>query len=101
MRGRGARADSGPATLTILHRADERLFGPCLSMDSWFLMFLPLVTYGEDGEVIGRLARSWEHADHHRTWTFHLRSDVGWHDGRPTTAAANREPAGSSASQWA
>lgn len=55
-------------------------------MDSWFLMFLPLATYDEDGEVVGRLARSWEASDDLRTWTFHLRSDVRWHDGRPTTA---------------
>lgn len=38
---------------------DERLFGPYRSMDSWFLMFLPLATYDENGDVVGRLARSW------------------------------------------
>lgn len=74
------------STLTVLYPTDERLFGPYWSMDSWFLMFLPLVTYDAEGEIVGRLARSWEASDDLRTWTFHLRPDVRWHDGRPTTA---------------
>ena len=32
------------------------------------------------------LARSWEVAEDGMTWTFHLRDDVYWHDGRPFTA---------------
>lgn len=40
----------------------------------------------ERGERIPRLAKSWEHSDDYRTWTFRLRSDVKWHDGAPVTA---------------
>ena len=32
------------------------------------------------------LARSWETSEDGMTWTFHLRDDVFWHDGRPFTA---------------
>ncbi len=32
------------------------------------------------------LAESWESSDDGLTWTFHLRSDVRWHDGQPFTA---------------
>ena len=37
-------------------------------------------------EVEPALAESWEHSDDGLTWTFHLRSDVRWHDGEPFTA---------------
>lgn len=80
------RGEPAGTTLTILYAADERLFGPYWSMDSWFLMFLPLATYDEHGEAVGRLARSWKASDDLRSWTFYLRSDVRWHDGQPTTA---------------
>ncbi len=57
--------------------------------DVWdldFLIFLPLATQNERGELEGRLARSWEHSSDHREYTFHLRTDVRWDDGVPVTA---------------
>jgi peptide/nickel transport system substrate-binding protein len=77
--------DSGNS-VTVLYDADERVFGPFWSMNAWFMMFLPLVQYDETGAIGPRLAKSWEHSDDLRRWTFHLRSDVTWHDGVPTTA---------------
>ncbi len=50
------------------------------------LVFLPLVSQNEDGELEGRLARRWEHSADYQTWTIHLRTDVRWHDGVPVTA---------------
>lgn len=82
----GDAGDSSDTTLTVLYNADERLFGPYWSVEAWFLMFLPLATWDESGEVIGRLARTWEHSTDYRTWTFHLRPGVRWHDGVPVTA---------------
>ncbi len=78
--------DQSASSVTVLYDADERVFGPFWSMNAWFMMFLPLVQYDENGEVGPRLAKSWEHSDDLRDWTFHLRSDVRWHDGVPTTA---------------
>ena len=57
------------ATVTDLYEADERLFGPYWSVEAWFLMFLPLAGYDEAGNVVGRLARSWEHSSDFRSWT--------------------------------
>lgn len=50
-----------------------------------YLLWLPLVDrYGPD--IRPRLAESWDHSPDYRTWTFHLRDDVRWHDGVPVTA---------------
>ncbi|MFB3078537.1 MAG: ABC transporter substrate-binding protein, partial [Lysobacterales bacterium] len=51
-----------------------------------FLVFLPLATPNERGELEGQLAKSWEHSPGSREWTIHLRTDVRWHDGVPVTA---------------
>ena len=80
------RQTAHPPTLTILYDADERVFAPYWNVEAQFLMFLPLVTFGERGEAVGRLARRWEHSSDRRIWTFYLRSDVKWHDGVPVTA---------------
>lgn len=81
----GNRSDD-PSAVTVLYDADERLFGPALPGESQFLMFLSLAGHDEAGNVVGRLARSWEHSPDFRRWIFHLRPDVLWHDGRPFTA---------------
>jgi peptide/nickel transport system substrate-binding protein len=57
--------------------------------DVWdldFLVFLPLAKLNDQGELEGRLARTWEHSADHKEYTFHLRADVRWHDGVPVTA---------------
>jgi len=40
-----------------------------------------------DYRPIPELAERWEESEDHRTFTFHLRRGVRWHDGRPFTAA--------------
>ena len=80
-------ADWRDSTLTVhVMNADEWLFGPAQADEPIFLLFLPLVQQGPNGEIEGRLARRWEHSDDYRKWTIHLRSDVRWHDGVPFTA---------------
>jgi peptide/nickel transport system substrate-binding protein len=57
--------------------------------DMWdldFLTFLPLAIQNERGVLEGRLARSWESSADFKEWTFHLRTEVRWDDGRPVTA---------------
>lgn len=52
----------------------------CLMMDHLCYMDL-------DGNIIPRLAESWEANEDATEWTFHLRKDVKWHDGTPFVAA--------------
>lgn len=80
------RAPADPSTITVLYPIDERGLGPASDEFSDSLVFLPLVTLNERGEIEGRLARRWEHSPDYRTWTIHLRTDVRWHDGVPVTA---------------
>lgn len=81
------RSSSGTAsTLTILYPGDGRVLGPSDDMPAKFLVFQPLVTFDEHGDVVGALARSWQHSRDYRTWTVHLRTDVRWHDGVRFTA---------------
>ncbi len=44
-------------------------------------------TNGITTEVEPNLAERWEHSEDGLTWTFHLRKDVHWSDGRAFTAA--------------
>lgn len=78
--GRGDRGHADGSTITVLHPEWKthwlRGFGP----------FLQMTLPDENGEIQGRLAKSWEHSPDYRTWTYHLRTDVRWHDGVPVTA---------------
>jgi len=47
----------------------------------------PRNQYLEEGEWRGNLAESWDVSDDGMTFTFHLRTDVKWHDGVPFTSA--------------
>ncbi len=79
------RAQADPSTITVLYSVgDERSVLRRAAPAS--LIFLPLVSRNEAGELEGRLARRWEHSPDYRTWTIHLRTDVRWHDGVPVTA---------------
>ncbi len=84
--GRADRAQDDRSTITVLYPTDERGLGPEYDSPAQFLVFLPLVTQNAEGELEGRLARSWEPSSDYRTWTIHLRTDVRWHDGVPVTA---------------
>jgi len=73
-------------TLTVFHRGNEReVFAP-LRYSAQFLIFASLVKYDKQGDIGPALARGWEHSSDYREWTFHLRTDVRWHDGVPFTA---------------
>lgn len=74
------------STVSVAYCCDEWLMAPHWGMPAKHMVFLPLTATDEHGDVVGRLARSWEHSPDYREWTVHLRSDVRWHDGRPVTA---------------
>lgn len=78
-------AERSGSTLTILFSSNDYVLGP--AADDWpkFLMFEPLVRgYGTKAEP--GLAERWEASDDFRTWTFHIRRDVRWHDRTSVTA---------------
>src|SRR5512132_2487290 len=51
------------------------------------VLYSTLVKYDpKNWTPVGDLAERWSVADDKLTWTFHLRRNVTWHDGRPFTA---------------
>ncbi len=63
-------------------------------------LYSTLVTLDAEGRLLPDLAASWEASDGGRTYTFHLRGGVRWHDGKPfgaedvrfTLKRLNRQP---------
>ncbi|MBE2896147.1 oligopeptide ABC transporter substrate-binding protein OppA [Pasteurellaceae bacterium HPA106] len=45
-----------------------------------------LVNSDEKGNILPGVAKSWEHSDDYKTWTFHLRDNAKWSNGEPVTA---------------
>ena len=81
------RAPGDARTVTVASTGHEEYgMNPDYDLDEKFLVFLPLLSEREDGELEGRLARSWEQSPDRHEWTFHLRTDVRWEDGVPVTA---------------
>lgn len=50
------------------------------------LLFDGLTVLDSAGNVLPRLASSWDASNDSRTWTFVLRRDCAWHDGQSVTA---------------
>lgn len=57
-----------------------------VGFEVFLLIYDPLVRYDENFKPVSSLAESWETSEDRLTWTFHLRSDVKWHDGEPFTS---------------
>ena len=76
---------NGTVVVAYPFEAGGKLLGPS-DDTAMFLIFLPLLRYDENGKLEGRLAESWEHSADYHEWTYHLRTDVRWHDGVPVTA---------------
>ncbi|MBE2893664.1 ABC transporter substrate-binding protein [Spirabiliibacterium falconis] len=49
-------------------------------------LFEGLVNSDEKGKILPGVAKSWEHSDDYKTWTFHLRDNAKWSNGEPVTA---------------
>jgi len=52
------------------------------------MVYDSLVEYGEKGEIVPSLAKSWDISDDGKAYTFHLRTDVVFSDGTSFNAAA-------------
>lgn len=84
-----AQAEPDTVVLAFSRQPDSLFIDYAITSTAGFAMqviYNSLVTPGPDGTYVGELAESWEVSDDQLTWTFHLRSDVKWHDGEPLTA---------------
>ena len=81
-----------PATVRVNLDAQPTTLDPNLIQDVYSAeiveqMFLGLTNInGETGEIEPELATSWDISEDGLTWTFHMRDDVKWSDGKPVTA---------------
>ena len=65
---------------------DPALSGDAASHDYIVQVFSGLVRLDDNLQPVGDIARSWDISPDGRTYTFHLRDDVKFHDGRPLKA---------------
>lgn len=82
----------GGGELRVLLPAEPRDLNPNSIQDEIGLLLAPslynrLVMLDSDSRLLPDLAESWEVSDDGRTYTFHLRDGVRWHDGHPLRAA--------------
>lgn len=80
------------ASLNYFFTYDPRSLDPALSTDVptgevVALLFDNLTQFDADAQLVPGLARSWETDAAGRSYTFHLRQDARFHDGRPVKAA--------------
>ncbi len=91
----GKVADSpDPTTLRFCNSGEPEFVDPALLTSTTGsplarLMFAGLAEFGTDmeGTPIPALAKSWDASPDQRTFTFHLRDDAVWSNGRPITSA--------------
>jgi peptide/nickel transport system substrate-binding protein len=81
-----------PGTLDFLIEAMPGNLDPRVGTDAWSqdiygLLFDSLVATNEQMDIVPDLAQSWEIPDP-RTYVFHLRRGVKFHNGQPLTSAA-------------
>ena len=87
----GAGAPSYDDTFIESSIGDASYLNPVLASDSASssvngLVFNGLVKYDKDINISGDLAEKWEISSNGLVFTFHLRKNVKWHDGKPFTA---------------
>jgi peptide/nickel transport system substrate-binding protein len=89
----GCRRGAEPGTLVIAIEIAPRGFDPRFSTTFQTsarimqLIFDTLVIKNEKFEFVPSLARQFEESDDHKTFTFHLREGVTFHNGKPLTSA--------------
>ncbi|HXH65015.1 MAG TPA: peptide-binding protein, partial [Mariprofundaceae bacterium] len=75
-------ASIGDATTLI-----PMLAGDAASQDVAGQLYLPLLKYDKNLNLVGQLAESWQVSKDNLTLTFHLRPGLRWTDGKPFTSA--------------
>jgi peptide/nickel transport system substrate-binding protein/oligopeptide transport system substrate-binding protein len=87
--------EGGPRTLTYYFTADPRSLDPAFSTDvpsgeMVAMLFDNLTQFDPAGHLVPGLAARWEVDATGEVYTFHLRRDAVFHDGRPITASTVR-----------
>ncbi len=87
--------EGGPRSLTYYFTADPRSLDPAFSTDVSSgeviaTLFDNLTQFDASGRLVPGLATRWEADTSGAIYTFHLRPDATFHDGRPITAATVR-----------
>ena len=79
--------DTEPSTL-VYGSGDYTRINPAMDEHGEInlLLFDGLTAHDGDNSVVPGLAESWDFDEETNTYTFHLRSDVTWHDGERFTA---------------
>ncbi|HYJ67055.1 MAG TPA: ABC transporter substrate-binding protein [Nocardioidaceae bacterium] len=81
-----------PVTFTVGIQNEVDSFNPFLGIEAesyemWALMYDPLIKYSpEDMSPQPGLASDWKTSSDGLTWTFTIRDDVKWSDGKPLTS---------------
>lgn len=88
----GSSADRRGATVLFASGADLQSINPLLTVHPLarqvqrYVLLTTLARYDSTLTARPYLARSWEWSGDRRRLTFHLETDVRWHDGKPTTS---------------
>ena len=85
------RAERNPNTFVMSGSGDARRLNPIIANDTASAtindqVFNGLVKYDKDIKLVGDLAERWDISPDGKTFTFHLRKNVTWHDGVAFTA---------------
>jgi peptide/nickel transport system substrate-binding protein len=88
----GTERASAPLTLVVAQGNDPGSFNPAITTSGNVhpvtdQIFNGLVGLDETMAPVPELAERWDVTEGGRTYTFHLRRGVTWHDGRPFTSA--------------
>ena len=75
------------AAVGTVHNLNPVLPESTTASDINRLIFSGLTRYDPHRKLVGDLATSWESSQDGKTYTFHLRHGVKWHDGVPFTSA--------------
>ncbi len=83
---------NGSNILRMALTTEPTTFDPAVLQDGTTIdliqqVFEGLVIWGEDNTIQPNLAETWQTSPDGKTWTFHLRPGVKFHNGRPFTAA--------------
>jgi peptide/nickel transport system substrate-binding protein len=88
----GCRRPAPPSNVLLMAlRSDPMFLNPIIASEVTSItvnsfIFNSLLKFNEDMEIVGDLAESWKAEEKGRIWTFRLRRDVTWHDGKPFIA---------------